>query len=75
MSSSESPAPRQAGNLRKAEFREYTEVSLHDGGRHGFNDSYRNADLNFTQFLIPPGKRVLELGCGRGDLLASLKPS
>src|ERR1700720_1395149 len=27
------------------------------------------------QFLIPPGKRVLELGCGRGDLLAALKPS
>jgi len=27
------------------------------------------------RFLIPPGKRVLELGCGRGDLLAALKPS
>lgn len=27
------------------------------------------------QFLIPPGLRVLELGCGPGKLLASLKPS
>jgi len=27
------------------------------------------------QFLIPPGLRVLELGCGTGKLLASLKPS
>ena len=27
------------------------------------------------RFLIPPGLRVLELGCGTGDLLASLKPS
>lgn len=26
-------------------------------------------------FLIPPGERVLELGCGQGDLLAALRPS
>lgn len=27
------------------------------------------------EFLIPKGSRVLELGCGQGDLLAALKPS
>jgi 2-polyprenyl-3-methyl-5-hydroxy-6-metoxy-1,4-benzoquinol methylase len=26
-------------------------------------------------FLIPPGQKVLEVGCGAGNLLASLKPS
>jgi len=26
-------------------------------------------------FLIPPGQRVLELGCGLGDLLAGVRPS
>lgn len=25
-------------------------------------------------FLVPPGERVLELGCGLGDLLASVRP-
>src|SRR4051794_24087865 len=27
------------------------------------------------RFLVPPQKRILEIGCGSGDLLAALKPS
>ena len=27
------------------------------------------------QFLVVPGQKVLEVGCGQGDLLAALKPS
>ena len=29
----------------------------------------------FLRFLVPPGRRVLELGCGTGRLLAALEPS
>jgi len=29
----------------------------------------------YFSFLIPPGARVLELGCGSGDLLAAVKPA
>jgi SAM-dependent methyltransferase len=32
-------------------------------------------DLLYLKFLIGEGARVLELGCGTGDLLAELKPS
>ncbi len=38
-------------------------------------DYYRKRLQQVIQFIVPPGQRVIELGCGRGDLLASLKPS
>ncbi len=43
------------------------------GGK--FNATYRKDDFKFMRFLIPAGKRVLELGCGNGELLATLEPS
>jgi ubiquinone/menaquinone biosynthesis C-methylase UbiE len=36
---------------------------------------YRRRIQSIYQFLIPTGMRVLEVGCGRGDLIASIKPS
>lgn len=32
-------------------------------------------DECYLRFLIPPGSRVLDIGCGIGDTLAALKPS
>src|SRR5260370_38371115 len=39
------------------------------------NRYFHDEDARYLQFLIRPGVRVLELGCGNGDLLASLAPS
>lgn len=36
---------------------------------------YQRRLAEVYSFLVPPGARVLELGCGMGDLLARLKPS
>src|SRR6266566_4532147 len=36
---------------------------------------FHQEDLRYLKFLIPEGARVLELGCGTGDLLATLKPA
>src|SRR5215475_621578 len=36
---------------------------------------FHDEDLLYLKFLIPEGARVLELGCGAGDLLAALRPS
>jgi SAM-dependent methyltransferase len=76
MNLAQPPVPSQIGNLRKREFQEYVEANLNDGDRRGkFNAAYHEDDRKFMRFLIPPGKRVLELGCGQGELLAALEPS
>lgn len=36
---------------------------------------YRRRLSQVYEFLVPPGMRVLELGCGQGDLLAKLRPA
>ena len=36
---------------------------------------FHEEDLRYLRFLIPEGTRVLEIGCGTGDVLAGLKPS
>ena len=40
-----------------------------------WNRFYHRQLIDIYQFLVPPGLRVLEVGCGQGDLLAALKPS
>jgi 2-polyprenyl-3-methyl-5-hydroxy-6-metoxy-1,4-benzoquinol methylase len=38
------------------------------------NRYYYDDQQRFFRFLVPEGLRVLEVGCGLGDLLASLRP-
>jgi len=40
--------------------------------RHSY---YYEEEQRYLQFLIPPGKRVLDLGCGNGHRLNSLRPA
>src|SRR5579884_2625539 len=73
----------EAGNTASGKFAAYTRAKLAywtdfanqfqqwERSRAGYQG--RLADI--YSFLIPPGMRVLEIGCARGDLLAALKPS
>jgi SAM-dependent methyltransferase len=61
---------------RKREFLDHIEATVDVQERwRKINAVYYGEDRRYMRFLIPPGKRVLELGCGRGELLAALEPS
>jgi SAM-dependent methyltransferase len=63
-------------NERKRGLLEHAEANAGEPFRGGkFNATFRGDDMKFMRFLIAPGKRILELGCGKGDLLAGLQPS
>src|SRR5271156_5459833 len=74
--SSDSAASLQLATRRKRDLVDHFAANGDELERwREFNAAYHEDDFKFMRFLIPPGKRVLELGCGRGELLAALAPS
>ena len=70
-----SPAP-PAMSARKQEVRRLSDSSAAARKRWLERAAFFHAeDLLYLKFLIPEGARILELGCGTGELLAALKPS
>lgn len=43
-------------------------------GRPGWGQFYHRRLTEIYRFLVPEGQRVIEIGCGYGDLLAALSP-
>ena len=69
-------ASLKLANPRKQKLMEDIEAGLDEAARwRRINAAYHADDHKFMRFLIPPGKRVLEVGCGTGELLAALEPS
>ena len=64
------------GTRYTAERRQYwDQFALELDRWEGIRSGYQTHLAKIYRFLIPPGMRVLELGCGQGDLLAALNPS
>jgi len=63
-------SPRKAGILDHADRIARDRVAWREK-----NSFFHDEDERYLRFLIPPGSRVLDIGCGIGDTLASLAPS
>jgi SAM-dependent methyltransferase len=55
---------------RRAFYEEHAAIRAQSSQR-----AYQQLLRNYFTFLVPPGLRVLELGCGPGDLLAAVQPA
>ena len=62
-------------NYQKERIHHWDQVAIKMDQWQSLGKYYVRRLTKIYQFLIPPDKRVLELGCGLGDLLAELKPS
>jgi SAM-dependent methyltransferase len=67
-----SPARERYMRAREAHWDDIARQS--DRGR-GWGAYYHDRLAEIYGNLVAPGQRVLELGCGRGDLLAAVKPA
>jgi len=62
-------------NYRKKKITHWNRVSRNKENNKRAGAFYHELLRHYYKFLIPQGLRVLELGCGHGDLIASTKPS
>ena len=53
----------------------WDEVARRWERRSGFAGAYHRRLARVYRYLVPPGRKVLEIGCGTGNLLAALEPS
>ncbi len=72
--------PDGTSALKQAEFTRnrqqyWDHVAQELDGDPAIRNYYRRRLAQLYGFLIPPGMRVLEVGCGQGDLLASVQPA
>lgn len=62
--------------MNKQSIIDYYNRTAPERQRHKHMRRYYHRSLErYFSFIIPPGSRVLEIGCGTGELLAAMRPA
>jgi ubiquinone/menaquinone biosynthesis C-methylase UbiE len=62
-------------NYKSTRISHWDQIAKSSDSWAGCGGYYHKRLQDILQFVIPPRQRIIEIGCGRGDLLASLMPS
>jgi SAM-dependent methyltransferase len=68
------PTTTTAESYRHARQSHWNHIAQKRSSWRGWGGTYHRRLDAIYRFLISPGQRVLEIGCGEGDLLASVQP-
>ena len=60
---------------REARIAHWNKVAQQMDTWKGWGGYYHKRLIQLYQYLVPTGQRMLEIGCGTGDLLSALKPA
>lgn len=74
--SSHEAADASSPRMNKQSIIDYYNRTAPERQRHKHMRRYYHRSLErYFSFIIPPGSRVLEIGCGTGELLAAMRPA